>query len=385
MRRNIVLLALLQALVMTVVSLVLSVSALVAAQLSSTHWATLPLALQSLATLLTLYPAARLMARLGRRAVFCAAALVGALGLACAAWGIQSGSFALFAAAGLPIGVFATIGQYCRFAAADAAPPAQKGLAISLTLSGGLLAALLGPMLARLTQHALAADFLASFLALFALALLAALLATALRLPPMANLQTQPSAQAAHLAIKRQPRLALAVLAGVCSYAVMNLLMSATPLAMLCSRFDFAQTATVIQWHLLAMFAPSLVSALLMRRLRILPLMLLGCLLNLASIATALGGDQLAHFEFGLILLGVGWNFLYIGATALLTHHCGKQDAAGIQALNDTLVFAAVTLATLLAAPAVNHLGWPMLNLHAALPIVILTMIILHQLLARRD
>ncbi|WP_068637424.1 MFS transporter [Thauera butanivorans] len=370
MNRNIFLLALSQAAMMTTISLVLSSSALVGAQLSSPDYATVPLGIQYLGTMVMLYPVARLMERFGRRFIFCAGALVGAIGLACAAFGVRIGSFTLFAAAGFLIGAFGAVGQYYRFAAVDSVVPSRKNLAISWTLTGGLLAAVAGPMLARWTKDALEPAFYASFLSLTGVALLGAMFAAGLSLPPMVKAENK-QARRSWSEIASNPKLAMAILGGVVGYAVMNLLMTATPLAMMCSRLSFAQTAQVIQWHVIAMFAPSFFTGALIQRIGIMPVMLLGCLLSLGSIAVSLTGIELAHFEAALILLGIGWNFLYVGATALLTENCRKEEAARVQALNDTLVFLGVTAATLFSGAMVNALGWQTLNLYAILPILV--------------
>jgi len=370
MNQNVFLLALSQAVVMTTISLVLSSSALVGVQLSSSNLATVPLAIQYLATMLALYPAAKLMERYGRRSVFCTGALIGALGLAVAAMGIRFSSFALFAAAGFLIGIFNAVGQYYRFAAADAVSVDRKNIAISLTLTGGLLAAVAGPMLARWSKEAVQPSFYASFLALIGIALLGALFATGLKLPPMVQVDHSETPRSL-MEIARNPRFVLAVVGGVVGYAVMNLLMTATPLAMMCSRFSFSQTAEVIQWHVVAMFAPSLFTGALIQRVGTLPVMLLGCFLNLGSIAISLMGNELSHFEVALILLGIGWNFLYVGATSLLTETYRKEEKARIQAFNDTLVFMGVTVVTMFSGTMVTTLGWQVVNMYAAAPVVL--------------
>ncbi len=379
MNRNVALLALSQAAVMTTISLVLSSSALVGVQLSSPGLATVPLAIQYLATMLVLYPVARLMERHGRRSVFCAGALAGALGLAVAAVGIRLGSFILFAGAGFLIGIFNAVGQYYRFAAADAVPAERKSMAISLTLSGGLLAAVAGPMLARWTRDAFEPPFYASFLALIGVALLGALFTAGLQLPPMMSPDHQenprPLAQ-----IAANPKFMLAVLGGVVGYSIMNLLMTATPLAMMSCHLGFSQTATVIQWHVVAMFAPSFFTGSLIQRIGTLPVMLLGCFLNLGSIAISLMGTGLHHFELALILLGIGWNFLYVGATSLLTETYRKEEKTRIQAFNDTLVFLGVTVVTMLSGTLVNTLGWQSVNMYAAAPIVLVMAVIFRQI-----
>lgn len=372
MNANVFLLALSQALMMTLVGLVLSSSALVAVGLSApAGLANLPLAAQYLATLLVLHPAARLMGTYGRRPVFVGAALVGVAGLLLAALAIAWGSFPLFVLAGLGIGVLGGVGQFYRFAAIEAVPPVRKGLAVSLTLTGGVLAAFLGPWLARSTRHLFETPFLASFLILAALAVLAAVAAGRLRLPPPPRQQAQASPRPARQLLA-DPGVGLAVAAAVVAYGVMNLLMTATPLAMLCAGHDFNATATVIQWHLVAMFAPSFLTGGLITRIGALPVMALGVLASLAAIGIALLGDRYGHFQVALVLVGLGWNLLYVGATTRLAERWRDEEKGRLQALNDSLVFAGVTLATFAAAPLVDRLGWALVNGLTALPLLVL-------------
>jgi len=372
MNITVIMLALCQAMLMTTVSLVLSSSALVGVQLSSPDLATVPLALQYLSTMLLLFPVSRLMETHGRKNIFIAGALLGALGLGFAAAGIRLGNFVLFSVAGFLIGAFNAVGQYYRFAAAEAVPVERKSEAISMTLTGGVLAAMAGPVLAKWTREALAPPFFASFLALIVVALLGALFASRLQMPQSAIIEIEGSRRPL-AEIARQPKFRLAVAGGVISYSVMNLLMTATPLAMMCSTYNFDRTATVIQWHLVAMFAPSFFTGKLIQRIGVLHVMLIGCLLNLACIGISLTGIEFSHFQFGLILLGMGWNFLYVGATSLLTETYRKEEKAIIQGVNDTAVFLAVTVATLFSGKLVNSLGWQGINLYAALPIVFLS------------
>ncbi|WP_371322396.1 MFS transporter [Dechloromonas sp. ZY10] len=383
--RNLALLAASQAALMTCISLMLATSALIGKSLATPALASLPLAVQYLGTLFALYPVARLLVRRNPATVFAGGALCGAVGFALAALGIASGSFALFALAGLAIGAFGAVGQYYRFVAADAVAPELRSTAISLTLSGGLIAALAGPALARWSRHLLAPEFAASLGLLAGLALLAALLARGLRLPAKAA-QAQPSAagtaapQPLRALLAQRSDLRLAVLAAVIGYALMNLLMTATPLAMLCSRLDFAASSTVIQWHVVAMFLPSFFTGQLIRRWGAPTVMLAGCAATVASIGVALGGSTLADFEGALILLGIGWNFLYIGATGYLVERCPASHRASLQATNDMLVFASVALATFAAAPLVDRHGWAWLNT-AALPVILwLALLLLRQI-----
>ncbi len=377
MNRNVLLLALCQAAMMTSVSLVLSSSALIGAQLSpGPELATLPLAIQYLATLLMLFPLSWCMQRLGARATFIFGALAGALGLSLAATGIFLQSFFLFAISGLLIGIFNGAGQFYRFAAADAVAVEHKSLAISLTLSGGLIAALLGPNLARWSRNALGPEFFASFLILAIIAAGAILLASALRLPDQNNSEPSDKSSAgdSHLraSLLRNSGILIAILAAVGSYAVMNLLMSATPLAMMHSGFGFDDTAWVIQWHLVAMFAPSFFTGQLIQRFGCIPMMLLGCVLSFGSIGIGIWGVELIHFEVSLVLLGLGWNFLYIGASSLLVEHCHPQDSHRARALNDTLVFFGVTGATLISGSLASSMSWAAINLYAGLPVLLI-------------
>lgn len=384
MNRNVVLLALSQAFVMTIVSLMLSASVLVSVGLSAAPgWATLPLAMQYLATMLALHPLARLMARWGRGPVFAGAALVGAAGLALAAAGLAYGSFAVFVLSGLCVGVFGAAGQFYRFAAAEAVPVAARGQAVALTLAGGVLAAFLGPFIASATRDFTAVPFLASFGVLAALALLAAGVACLLRLPAPPAAAAGPM-QRPLREIARRADFRLALAGAVVGYAVMALLMTATPLAMLCAGQPAGASIAVIQWHLLAMFAPSFVTGWLIARLGLLAVKLLGGLLLLAGIGLALAGDALAHFSAALVLVGVGWNFLYVGATALLTQTCREVEKPAVQAFNDSVVFLSVTLATLFAGRLVDSLGWEAVNRLAAVPVGVFVLVLLASLVRRR-
>ncbi|MBI3478970.1 MAG: MFS transporter [Nitrosomonadales bacterium] len=383
MNLNVLLLACSQSAMMTVVSLSLSASALVGAQLASPELATTPLAALYLATMLLLYPIARLMESYGRQKIFLGGALIGALGLAMAAVGIASASFTLFVAAGLLIGAFNAAGQYYRFAAAEAVPAQHKSMAISLTLSGGVIAAIAGPMLARWSKDALAPAFYASFLALIGVALLGAMFAAGLKLPPPTQTNSTGSRRPLR-EIAKNPQFVLAVAGGLIGYAIMGLLMCATPLAMKHVHLEFFQTATVIQWHVVAMFAPSFVTGAIIQRIGTLPVMLLGCGLMLGSIFIAMQGDGLAQFELSLILLGAGWNFLYVGATALLTETYHPEEKSMVQACNDTVVFFGMAVATLLTGKLVAVLGWHSLNVYAAIPVILLAAAIVLKLARSR-
>ncbi len=373
MRRNVVLLAACQALLYTSSSLVVATAALVGVALApSIELSTLPLGLMFLATMSATMPASLLMKRFGRRAGFLLGGAIGALGSALCAAGIQRGSFLTFCIGLALIGVFNGVGQYYRFTAAEVASEQYRSRAISLVMAGGLIAAFTGPNLARLTRDMMTpAAFTASYLSLVAVSLLGMVLISGLRVPPLSAVEidgpTRPLAR-----IARQPVFAVALLGAMVSYGVMNLLMTATPLAMNGGGFTFGDTAWVIQWHVLGMFAPSFFTGHLIRRFGVANVMLAGGVLLLACVVVNLSGISATHFWAALVLLGVGWNFLFIGATTLLTESYEPAEKAKVQGLNDLLVFAIVA-ATASTSGALHHgIGWTAMNV-GVVPFVVLS------------
>ena len=211
---------------------------------------------------------------------------------------------------------------------------------------------------------------------LVALGALAALAGWGLRLPAAQRVHAVQPARPVKQ-ILADPGVGLAVAGAVVAYGVMNLLMTATPLAMLCTGQPFDATATVIQWHLVAMFAPSFLTGSLVGRIGALRVMLIGSLISLAAIALAMAGDSYAYFQWSLVCVGLGWNLLYVGATTLLAEHWRAEEKGRVQAVNDSLVFLGVTLATLGAAPLVDRLGWSAVNAWAAIPLLVMVLVLL--------
>jgi MFS family permease len=372
MKKNVWLLSLCQALMNSGNSLLIATSALVGYQLAADpSLATLPLALQFLATMLTSIPASMLMKHVGRRNGFLVGTALGLAGAGLAAWAIVHADFAWFCAGAALFGAFNGFGSYYRFAAADVATDDYRPTAISYVMAGGVIAAFVGPNLANWTSDWLAsAQFAGSYLALvgiYAGSLVAQLF---LDIPP-------PSAHEAHDSgrplreIAAQGTFAVAVLAAALGYGIMALVMTATPLAMHAHAHPFHDTTFVIEWHILGMYAPSFITGHLIRRLGVLNIMLAGAVLNALCVAVNLAGTGLTHFWAGLVLLGVGWNFLFVGGTTLLTETYRIEEKAKTQALNDFLVFTAVTAASL-SAGALQHLfGWQVVNL-GVLPLIVL-------------
>lgn len=370
MRRNVLLLAACQALMFSGNSLLIATSALIGYDLLGTDksLATLPIALQMIATLATSVPASLLMGRIGRRAGFMLGSVLGLLGGVSGALALHLQSFALFCVATMLVGAFNGFAIYYRFAAADQADKGYKSKAISYVLAGGVIAAFIGPNLAAWTSDVTGVLFGGSMLCLIGFYLASLLLQWYLDIPaPATTADTPPGRSMA--AIARQPRFVVAVCCGMLGYGAMSLIMTATPLAMQAIRLPFTDTAFVIQWHVFAMFAPSFFTGALIGRFGLTRIMLIGALLDLVCIAVNLSGTSVWHFGAGLALLGLGWNFLFIGATTLLTETYRPSERAKAQAFNDFFVFTTTTASALTAGALQHHLGWETVNL-SVLPVL---------------
>jgi len=364
MRRNVLLLSLCQALMMTGNSLIIATSALVGLTLASDKsLATLPLALQFLATMLTTIPASLLMRYAGRQLGFMLGVGLGLTGAALAAYAIYHGAFLLFCVATFLVGMFNGFAIYYRFAAVDTASSDYRGRAISYVMAGGVIAAFVGPNLASFSREFIAtAEFAGSYLALIGIYALSFMTLLFIDIPrPSVAERAAPGRPLT--TIMAQPRFMVALIAGALGYGIMSLVMTATPLAMHEHAYTFGDTAFVIQWHVFGMFAPSFFTGALIRRFGLLNVMLAGALCNAACIAVNLSGQNIWQIWSALVLLGVGWNFLFVGATTLLTETYEPAEKAKTQAINDFLVIAAVTAAVLSAGGLQHHLGWQAVNL----------------------
>jgi MFS family permease len=344
-------------------------SALAATLLADESLATLPLGLQFTATMLSTFAASMLMRRIGRRAGFTIGALSGVACGLLSAWAIYAGSFVTFCLSGLLFGVAMAFAQYYRFAAAEAAEPAFRSRAISLVIAGGVISALVGPELAIWARDIFSPVlFAGSYLVIAGLFALSGLLLQALRIPPPAAAERQAGGRPLAV-IARQPVYVVALMGGIVGYAMMMLVMTATPLAMEFCGFDFADSAFVIQWHALGMFLPSFFTGALIARVGVLNVMLAGALLVAGCIGVNLSGVTLPQFWGGLVLVGLGWNFLYIGATSLLTEAYTPNERAKAQGLNDSLVFGMVAVTTFSSGWLQSRFGWEAVNLAGVVPL----------------
>jgi MFS family permease len=373
-----------QALLFMANTVVFSVSALVGLQYApSESLSTLALGFQFCGVMLATLPASFLMQRYGRRAGFIGGGAIGIAAGMLATYAIIHGSFWLFCAAGLLYGMFAACGQYYRFAAADVADAALgrpdaplRGRAIGWVMAGGTVAAVAGPELAKATRELLPPfTFAGCFAAVVVLAALSAAVASQLRLPPPVARRQDAGGRPLAL-ILRQPQAIVAVVGSIIAYLTMNLLMTSTPLAMLACGHDFADSAFVIQWHVLGMFAPSFVTGQLVGRFGPVRVMAAGLALLLACIGINLTGITVAHFTLGLLLLGVGWNFLFVGGTTLLTTCHRADEKAKVQGANDFLIFASVAVSASSSGILHHALGWTVMNL-IALPGLLLVAVLL--------
>ena len=361
-RRQVMLLASAQALFQTASVMVMAVGGLAGALVTGDpRLATAPIAAMFLGTALGTIPAALWMARVGRRPGFVLGASLGVLAGCLAAAGLLMASLFLLSAGTFLVGVYQAFAQFYRFAAGEVSDDAFRPRAISLVLAGGVVAALLGPAIGRWGGPMLATAYAGSFLLLALVSLVAALLLTRLRIPvPPAvpsPVAARPLAQ-----IVRQPTYMVALFAAATGYGVMILAMTATPIAMVQHQHPLSDATTVIQLHVLGMFLPSFFTGSLVSRLGVLRVMLAGVALLAGHVLITLSGTGFQSFAAALVLLGVGWNFLYVGGTTLLTTAYTAAERGRAQAANDLSIFVVGLLSSLAAGALLNAFGWQAMN-----------------------
>ncbi len=364
--RNVPLLAFSQAMMMSSMSLILTASALVGYALAEDKsLSTFPVAVIFIAIMFTSIPAAMLMQRIGRKQGFMLATLFGVTGGVVATVAILESSFWLFVGSSIFIGIFNGFGNYFRFAAADAVDTEHKSRAISYVMIGGVVAAIVGSNLAKLTRDSIEGmPFAGSFISIIVIYILALLALSFLKLPSQHNSSSSEQANVARplLVIAKQPKFIVAVICSMLGYGVMSFVMTATPLAMNHHAHTFSDTTFVIQWHVLGMFAPSFFTGSLINRFGVSKIMLIGTIMGMACVVINLLGHTVSHYWLALTLLGVGWNFLFIGGTTLLTETYHPEEQSKTQAMNDFSVFTMVTIASLSAGTLQHHFGWQMVN-----------------------
>ncbi len=368
-KKNVALLAGCQAMLFTNNVTLISLAALAGFSLADNKMlSTLPATAYVVGAALTTLPASFFMKRYGRQTGFQVGTAMGIVGAALCCLALWLHSFWLLCAGVLVLGVYNAFGQYYRFAAADAASHDFKAKAISLVLTGGLVGGIIAPGLSEYTRDMFAVPFLGAYASLIVFCLITMALLAYIRIPPPSVAErhepVRPLAQ-----IAAQPAFIVAVTGSALGYGVMSLLMTATPLAMGLCGHPYSSAATVIQWHVIGMFAPSFVTGSLIKRFGVLRIMLAGVALEALCVGIALSGAQVVNFWWALLMLGVGWNFLYVGGTTLLTECYRVSEKAKAQGTHDFLVFLTTASSSFSSGLLMNRNGWDMLN-YAALPVL---------------
>ncbi len=363
MARNLLLLATCQALgqavnTMMFTSTVLSISSV----LHIADWATLPMTLQHLGVMLAVFPAAGLMQRMGRRFGFRTGSLFGMVGSATCGLGLYYGQFLAMCAGGLILGYAVANLQMYRFAAVELVDSALRPKAIAWVTAGGVVAAILGPTLARVTHDQWVPMYTATYAAMVAIHATVFTVMSFIKFPPV-PVPTKAEGVARPLReIAMQPDFVVAVIAAMMSFGTMSFLMSASPLAIVACGLPQTEAHSVILLHVLGMFVPAFFTGNLITRFGVLNIMLLGAVVLIAGVVAGLMGVDVWNFRIALMLNGVGWNFLFVGATTLVTTTYRPVERGKAQALNDFLVFGTTATCSLLAGLLQNRFGWGPLN-----------------------
>jgi len=338
-------------------------------------WATLPMSLSIVGTALTTFPISMMMRRLGRRTGFVLCALAGAAGAAIGAYGIFQRSFTLFLVGCLVSGIYQASASYYRFAAADTASPAFRPKAISWVMTGGIVAALVGTFMVMATTNLFApVTFAGTWVVMSALALAGAAMLLFIDIP-LTQTHDAPSGRPLRV-IAGQPRYIVAAMTAMLAFGIMVLVMTATPVAMLGCGFSVKDSSWVIQWHALAMFVPSFFTGTLIARFGAERISAIGMLLLVAAAVSGLLGIHFENFAVGLMLLGLGWNFGYIGGTTMLTETYAPEEKSKAQGLNDFLVFTTTAVTSLMAGKLLAWFGWAGVN-YAVFPMVVLALVMI--------
>ncbi|MBU2908493.1 MFS transporter [Vibrio splendidus] len=384
MNRNVWLLSLCQALLMTGNILLISVIGLIGKQIApSVSMITLPVALQFLGLMAATIPASLISGKLGRKRGFSIGNVVGISGASLATYALSQQNFYLFCFATFLLGIGIGFGTLYRFAAIEVCDENARHRAISISMAGGVLAAVLGPNLAIMSQQ-WSADglYIGAFASLIGLNILALLILQTIQFPKVSFNSQAPKADPLGVIVKA-PNFIGAVFAAMVAYAVMNILMTATPLAMIGCGFDFTKAAGVIEWHVLGMFVPAFFTGSLIEKFGSRMMILAGGILFVVCIAINIHGESIWHFRAALVVLGVGWNFMFIAATGLFSQSYQSQNKAKAQAFNEFIVFGCVTITAMLSGWLESTAGWQNLNIYV-LPFV-LAVILLFAFSARKS
>lgn len=372
-KRNVFILVMAQAILGAQMPMIFTIGGLAGQSLASNPcFATLPISLIVLGSMLAATPVSAIMQKYGRRAGFWLGAGCGAIGGAVGAYGLYLASFPIFLLGSFITGVYMSAQGFYRFAAADTASDGFRPKAISYVMAGGLASAIISSQLVKVTSQAMVIPFLGTYLAVIAVNVLGSVLFFFLDIPrpkPPAATDDRGRSRRELLAT---PIIAVSVICAMVSYALMNLVMTSTPLAVVGCGFEQNIAADVVSAHVLAMFVPSFFTGHLIARFGVRTIVALGLVILGAAGVVALQGVQLENFFIALILLGVGWNFGFIGATTMLAASHGPHERGRMQGMNDLIVFGGVTVASLSSGGLMNcsggdaMVGWASVNLAMA-------------------
>ena len=337
---------------------------------SDKSFATLPVTAWVIGAALASFPASMLMKRIGRRGGFTVGALIGMIGALVSAAAVSMGAFALLCLGTMCLGMYNGFGQFYRFAAADAVRANVKARAISLVLAGGLIGGIVGPESSKLTVDLLPVRYAGAYLFVIVFMIVVVLILQLLQIPPASDEERKGPARPLREIIA-QSRFVVAVLCSAVAYGVMNLMMTATPLAMAMCGYPYLETASVIGWHIIAMYGPSLFTGSLIRRFGIAQVMLAGIALLYICVAIALSGTTVSHFWWTMFIQGIGWNFLYVSGTTLVTETYQPAEKAKAQGANDVTIFLTMMVSSFSSGMLLEHQGWQTLN-YLALPFITL-------------
>ena len=369
-KRNVAVLICAQAILGSQMPMIFTVGGLAGQSLASNAcFATLPISMIVLGSMLTASPLSNLMQKFGRKFGFFIGAIGGLTGGIIGAVGLATGSFAIFLMGSFLTGIYMSAQGFYRFAATDTATKSFRPKAISYVMAGGLASAIIGPQIVKVTAEAMVIPFLGTYIAVVILNFLGSFLFLLLKIPKLAKKNIYDPNKRSNKQLISTPRIAVAMICAMVSYAMMNLVMTSTPLAVVGCGYSPSDAANVVSAHVIAMFLPSFFTGHLITRYGEELIVGIGLFFLALAGIVALSGVNLENFFLALVFIGLGWNFGFIGATTMLSNSHSEAERGRIQGMNDLFVFGGVTVASfssggLMNCTGGNHLtGWTSVNL----------------------
>jgi len=381
--RNVWLFFLAQGLSMTTININIIIVGLSGLMIAPEPWlATLPLSMQFIASMLTTLPASLAMGRVGRKPVFIVGVFFAAVGMFGQGAALMAGRFDFFVGSAVLIGMSHGIAQFYRYAAADSVPNEKKPVVVSLVLAGGLIAAIFGATIAKETIGLASTIYVGSFFAAGLLQILLLGVLLCLKMPPFVRPEASGRPLSTFFSL---PRFQTGLVAAALGYGVMTFLMTATPLQIVnVSKLGDAANATVIQWHVIAMFAPSFITGTIIRRIGVEKVMATGLLLYLVAVIFLINGSGFWNYFIVLLLVGFGWNTLYVGGSSIVAAVAEPDERPKVQGITDFIITFTVALASLSAGAMHYLIGWHAMGIAVLLPVIIIAGFIIMMILAEK-